>query len=150
MLESKKGILTFVIFVVFVGLANAKSESGIGGGLNIGVMVAEDEDVYLGLGTDLYPELSLNLEESALRIGATAGLIWRKEETFFSSSLFGSSFEEREILIFPVMGRLDIRPLALLDSDISPFFGIGAGYYAASKGPQGQPAVALRAGIDIW
>ena len=47
------------------------------------------------------------------------------------------------------MGWLDIRPFALLDSDISPFVGIGAGYYVASKGPQRQPAWAFPAGIDI-
>ena len=136
----------FATLEAFVGWANAESRPGTGIGLNIGAMFVTDEDVYFGEGTDLYPEVTVYREHSILRVGATAGVIWREYYTYNVITEF--RYFEEEILIFPVMGRLDIRPFARMGSS-SPFIGIGAGYYAALKGPQSQPALALRVGWDI-
>jgi len=145
-------------WVTFLGLLLAisypdagwsKAPSGIGGGGNLGLMVALDDDSYYGLGTDLYPEIGLWIELPFVRAGGTLGLIWRKKELLYSSG-FGSYEEEETILIFPVIARLDIRPLSETDLIIGPFVGGGIGTYIVADGPhETSVSISTRVGLEI-
>ena len=128
------------------GQMPAELPSEIGIGLHLGAMFTADEEIYFGEGTDLYPEIALYRRYGLWSIGGTVGLIWRELTRY--GVFTGVVYSEEEILIFPVMARLDIHPFARVGS-ATPFIGVGGGYYLAVEGQSSRPAFALRVGADV-
>jgi len=142
-------VLSVMIVILLPEAALSKSSSAIGIEGNIGFMVAFDEDSYWGEGVDLYPEVGLWIEVPYLRIGSTLGIIYRQLE-YSSWGVYGSYGYEENIVVLPVVARLDFRPFSESDLLVSPYLGGGIGTYLAVDGPhESSIAVSARAGLEI-
>ena len=122
----------------------APAKSGVG--IHLGAMFASDDQVYFGRGNDIYAEVVVNRKSARWSISTTAGFAWREYTEY--SLITGIVYDEQEILIFPLMVRVDFY-LSRQHRSFNPFIGIGGGYYLAVQGPSSAPAFAVRVGGDI-
>lgn len=141
--------LVVVIMLMFVILAptSAQPRSGITASGGAGLFVAADKDYYMGISTDLYPELGIQLDASLIRLGLKCGLIYRKKEIW---SWYG--YEEYTLSYLPVQAEFLIAPLDMMSKDnlLSPYVGLMAGaFIAIGDNDETLPAFSLKLGSEI-
>lgn len=115
------------------GKKSSGTRMGISGLAGAGIFFATDDDYYFNEGTDLYPEIGLQLDVSLVRMGIKAAAIYRKYEAWgWYSDPYGyySYHDEYTIAFIPVQAEFLIAPLsAMMKSDITPYFGFMAGAF---------------------
>lgn len=148
-----------VAFLARVDTARAGTRQGIGLGFGIGAMSGDDE-AYLGIGSDLYPEVQLAYDVGAAKVGLHVGYIWRKETTDTWSGR-NYSHEESELTFVPIELDVCFLPLRLVgtgDMSFQPYVGIGVGMLAweisnyDSPEDKSDPVImpVVRAGVEFY
>ena len=64
--------------------------------VGVGAFVADEKDYYMGIETDLYPEVGIIADLSVFRAGVKLGLIYRKVELQYWDSWGGSYYLRRQ------------------------------------------------------
>lgn len=118
-------------------------------GVGAGVFVASDDDSYMGINADLYPEVRLQIGVSMIRLGARVGAIYRKREITWSGAYSG--YEEYTMAFLPVQAEVllapfDIWPNAL----IRPYVGaLGGAFLPVGDNDETIPALSGIVGADV-
>lgn len=123
-------LFTLVLVILTPIFSSAQTRMGVSATLGGGLFVAQEEELYLGISADFYPELGLHVDLSLIRLGLRAGLIYRKLETFYSGFY---EDEEFTMTFLPTQIELLLAPFDAIQkkSFISPYFGVLAGAFIA-------------------
>lgn len=152
----------FVLLGLVAGLsiisaveAAASVRNGLSLGFGVGVMSATNEDLYMGIGTDLYPEGQLAYDIGPVKLGLHVGYIWRKKETSSYSSRTGYRYSEKTVAFVPVELDLCFMPLRFVGHGrmaFQPYLGIGVGSMGASGDNTEDVSIApvIRTGITFY
>lgn len=145
-------------FFTSVEPVSASIRQGISLGFGIGAMSADDEDAYLGIGSDLYPEGQLAYDLGPVRFGLHVGYLWRKEEVWTSeyrNGRYSSGYSEQELAFMPVEFDVCFMPVRFArhgNLAVQPYVGIGLGTLIAEGDNTEDLSISpvVRAGIDFY
>ncbi len=114
---AKKWTLTLslaaaLILSLVIPLQASTQRVGMSFGIGVGAMVASNNEAYMSLGNDLYPEFQFIADAAFFRAGITAGAVYRKlERTWWGYG--GSGYNEFTMLYMPVMADFSFLPLRI-------------------------------------
>jgi len=137
--------------------ARAETRFGVSGLAGLGLFVAAEDELYGNVAADIYPEVAMRIDVSALRFGGRFGFIYRNFEAiiFEYDPYSGYSYsyvEDFTRSFIPVQAEFLVAPLDLMSTDpvFSPYFGGLAGYFVSvGDDDKSVPALSLVAGAEI-
>jgi len=125
-------VCIYLIFNCSASYGQSLGGVSIGGGA--GVFVAQDKERYMGIQTDIYPELGMYIDIRGIRLGLTGGLIYRyKEEwvSYWGDYYYYEYTYDYKMMFIPVQGEIALIPLRMLNKKavIQPFLSVSGGAY---------------------
>lgn len=121
----------------------------------VGIFVPADDAVYNDVSVDLYPEIGLQIDVSALRLGLKVGWIYNRisyYEEYYDD--FGYWYDTGEYTrsYIPLQAEVLVAPLDLVMEDpiLSPYAGVMAGtFLSIGDVDDTSPAFSVKVGSEI-
>ncbi len=136
---------------------SGKARSGMSFGFGLGAQIPVDNDTYGDLGADLYPELQIVWDHSAIQMALTVGYVYREFEQLYSYSYgyydyFGYDYEHVEYHFLPIFFTIGVMPLRFANPNMvfQFYVGGGPGVYLSVGDGDSHFALSPKLGLEFY